>query len=156
MPSAQSPLKESGPVASDEDRLKMLKLAFAGEPRFSVDDFELRRGGISYTVDTVRAYRERNHDAELFLIIGADQLAILDRWREIECLVAMVTFLVLARPAYELAAPAMSGLKWIRVEAPLRDESSTEVRNRISNAQPVSGLLPGAVETFIRENRLYK
>lgn len=133
----------------------MLELAIEGEPEFTVDDSELRRGGISYTVDTVRVYEERYPAFELFWIIGADQLEQLDRWQAIETLVQRVDFLVLARPGYCLSAPDIPGLAWEKIEAPLMRESSTLIRERIAKGQSVRGLLPDSVEAFIKENGLY-
>lgn len=155
IPAAHSPLKAHGPLAGDADRLKMLELATAGEADFIVDDSELRRGGMSYTVDTVRGFKKREPEAELFWIIGGDQLAQLDRWQAIDDLVRLVTFLVLARPGYKLSAPAVSGLAWTQIEAPLMQESSTLVRERLSLGKSLDGLLPRTVEAFIRKKGLY-
>lgn len=155
IPAAQSPLKAHGPVASDAERLEMLKLATAGQSGFSVDDSELKRGGISYTIQTVQDCKGREPEAELFWIIGGDQLSKLDKWHAIEELVHLVTFLVLARPGYGLSAPEISGLRWKKIEAPLMEESSTQIRERISKHQSVEGLLPRSVEAFIREKSLY-
>lgn len=155
LPAAQSPLKSHIPKAGNQERLTMLELAIEGEPEFTVDDSELRRGGISYTVDTVRVYEERYPAFELFWIIGADQLEQLDRWQAIETLVQRVDFLVLARPGYCLSAPDIPGLAWEKIEAPLMRESSTLIRERIAKGQSVRGLLPDSVEAFIKENGLY-
>lgn len=155
LPAAQSPLKSRGPVAGNEERVQMLELAIEGEPGFAVDDSELRRGGVSYTVDTVRAHKERYPAVELFWIIGADQLEQIDRWQAIETLVRMVDFLVLARPGYRLSAPGIRGLSWTKIEAPLMRESSTLIRQRIAKGESVKGLLPKSVEAFIKENGLY-
>lgn len=155
IPAAQSPLKRHGPFASDADRLKMLEIALRGEIGFEVDDLELRRGGLSYTVDTVREFQARAPEAELYWIIGGDQLAQLDRWHEIEDLVQGVSFLVLARPGYRLAAPDLAGLSWRQINAPLMEESSTVVREQIARGACLQGFLSPAVEAFIREKGLY-
>ncbi|PXA03953.1 nicotinate (nicotinamide) nucleotide adenylyltransferase [Coraliomargarita sinensis] len=155
IPAAQSPLKAHSPVASDAARLKMLELALAGEAGFVIDDSELKRGGVSYTVDTVQAFKARMPDADLYWIIGGDQLEQLDRWHAIRELAQAVTFLVLARPGYQLSAPGVSGLKYETIDAPLMEESSTSIRERIVNGESVIGLLPQSVEAFIREEGLY-
>ena len=155
IPAARSPLKAHGPVAGDGERLAMLALAVGGEPGFKVDDSEIRRGGTSYTVDTIRAYRERFPEVAIFWIIGADQLGQLQRWRRIETLARMVEFLVLARPGYALSAPDIPGLSWKKVEAPLMEESSSRIRQLIAADQSVKGLLPESVEAFIHEKGLY-
>jgi len=155
IPAAHSPLKAHGPIASDADRLKMLQLATADEADFVVDDSELRRGGISYTVQTVRGFAQREPGAEFFWIIGGDQLAQLDHWHAIDELVKMVTFLVLARPGYTLSAPSVAGLVWTQIEAPVMLESSTLIRERISQGLSVERLLPRPVEAFIQAKGLY-
>lgn len=155
IPAAQSPLKAHGPLASDADRLEMLRLATAGEPDFLIDNCELRRGGISYTVDTVRAFLAQQPVAELFWIIGGDQLAQLAHWHAINELARWLTFLVVARPGYPLADPGLAGLRWMRIEAPLMPESSSRIRQRIQGRLPVSELLDPSVEAFIEAKRLY-
>jgi len=155
MPAAHSPLKVQGPVASGAARIKMLELALADEAGFSIDDFELKRSGVSYTIDTVRDFKSRKSEAELFWIIGGDQFAQLDRWRDTNQLVKMLTFLVLARPGYDLSVPTIPELVWKKIEAPLMNESSTLVRERVAGGKWIMGLLPSSVEAFIRENRLY-
>lgn len=155
LPAARSPLKAHAPVAGDAKRLRMLELALAGEAGFVVDDAELRRGGVSYTVDTVRDFQEREPEAELFWIIGGDQLAQLDQWHAIGDLARRVVFLVLARPGYALAAPAVPGLAWTHIDAPLMEESSTSIRERISRGECLDDLLPKPVEAFIQANGLY-
>lgn len=155
IPAAQSPSKPHGPIASDADRLKMLEIALRDEIGLEVDDLEVRRGGLSYTLDTVRMFQTREPEAELFWVIGGDQLLQLDSWHAIDELVRRVAFLVLARPGYELAAPNISGLVWRQIEAPLMVESSTAVRERIAQGVPLEGCLPAAVEAFICEKALY-
>lgn len=155
IPSAQSPLKKHGPRVSAANRLEMLRLASANEGKFAVDDTEIGRGGVSYSIDTVRAFTEREPVAELFWVIGADQLAKLNRWRRIDDLIQQVAFLVLARPGYEVRAPDIDGLVWQQIDAPLMTESSTAVRERISSGHSLEGLVPSAVEAFIQKNGLY-
>lgn len=155
LPAAYSPLKSHGPVASDADRLEMLELALGDTPEFVVDDSELRRGGLSYTVDTVRDFQAHEPGAELFWILGGDQLAQLDRWHVIKDLVRRVTFLVVARPGYPLVAPDIPGLAWAHIEAPLMLLSSTNIRKRLAQGASVEGCLSPSVEAFIREKGLY-
>ncbi|MEO0509759.1 MAG: nicotinate (nicotinamide) nucleotide adenylyltransferase [Verrucomicrobiota bacterium] len=155
IPAAQSPLKAGGPAASDVARLQMLRLATKDEPRFSVDPCELERGGMSYTLETVRHFSERRPDAKLYWIIGADQLELLDRWRRIEALAAMVVFLVVARPGYKLSAPMVPGLNWEQIDAPLMEESSSKVREALATGRSLRGVVPEAVEAFIQSEGLY-
>lgn len=155
IPAAQSPLKASGTRADDASRLQMLRLATEGEARFAVDDCELRRGGTSYTVDTVRAYAAAHSGVGLYWIIGGDQLGLLPRWRSIEALVEMVCFVVLRRPGYTAEAPELPGLRCIEVEAPLMEHSSSRIREAIAAGRLTGDWLPRSVEAFIYAQGLY-
>src|SRR5690606_31735869 len=98
VPAARQPLKPSGPVASDEDRLVMLQLALADVPEFGVSAIEIERGGMSYTVDTLRESHARLPDARLYFRMGAGALAALPVWREPEVICQLATPLVVRRP----------------------------------------------------------
>lgn len=156
IPAAQSPLKAHTPLSDDAARLQMLRLALEGEPRFELDSYEIERGGLSYTVDTVRHFRESHADAELFWIIGADQFEQLDRWQRIDELAQMVVFLVLERPGADLdSSVSVPQLRYQVIEAPLMSESSSEIRARCMEGHSLEGLVPSAVEAFISEQELY-
>ncbi|MFH1497933.1 MAG: nicotinate-nucleotide adenylyltransferase [Verrucomicrobiota bacterium] len=157
IPAAQAPLKPAAVCAPAADRLAMLRLAAADCPGAEVCDIELRRGGINYTIDTVRALRAAHPDAELFWIIGADQLGRLDAWREIGALTELVEFLCAVRPGYALAAPAgLPGLRWRRLECPTWDVSLTEVRARLARGESPAGLVPDKAIEYLERTRLYR
>ena len=82
IPAAQSPFKPAAQPAPAAQRLRLLRLALAGDAASEIDDQEIRRGGASYSIDTVRDYAARFPDAELFFLIGGDQIAQLHLWRE--------------------------------------------------------------------------
>ncbi|NBB78122.1 MAG: nicotinate (nicotinamide) nucleotide adenylyltransferase [Verrucomicrobia bacterium] len=155
LPAARSPLKGSSVQADAASRLQMVHLATEGGRGFSVDDRELRRGGTSYTIDTVRAYAAEQPEVGLYWIIGGDQLELLPRWHAIEELARLVCFVVLQRPDYATRAPEIPGLRYLEVEAPLMEHSSTEIRERIAAGEPVGDWLPRSVEAFIYEHGLY-
>lgn len=155
IPAAQSPLKRQAPEADADSRLQMLQLAVSGEPRFAVDDRELRQGGVSYTIDTVRAYRAAEPDKVLYWIVGADQFERLPDWWQIGELAALTRFIVVRRPGYAAEAPKIEGLRYLEVEAALMPHSSREVRQRISEGRPLGDWLPRSVEAFIYERGLY-
>lgn len=155
IPAARSPLKTTSAQADDASRLEMLRLALSGERGFSVNDCELRRGGTSYTVDTVRAYAAAYPGRALWWILGGDQLERLPRWHAIEELASLVCFVVLRRPGYATRAPEIAGLRYLEVDAPLMQHSSTAIRQRIAAGQPVGDWLPRSVEAFIYEHGLY-
>ena len=98
IPAAQSPFKPDNKPAPDAARLQLLRLALAGKTDCEVDDQEIRRGGISYTVDTLRDYARRFPQAELFYIIGLDNVAKLPEWREPVELARLTEFVAMPRP----------------------------------------------------------
>jgi nicotinate-nucleotide adenylyltransferase len=151
VPAAVPPHKRDHRITPGAVRLEMVRAAIAGDDRFEASDLELRRGGVSYTVDTLRELRQARPDDELFLIVGADQLTELDSWREpgeIRRLAKLVAFGREGEDPGEVA-----GVKVVPV--PRMDVSSTEVRRRIGAGEPVRYLVPAAVEAVVREARLY-
>jgi nicotinate-nucleotide adenylyltransferase len=154
IPAAQSPFKPESQPAPAAERLRLLRLALAGDAAAEVDDQEIRRGGVSYTIDTVRQYKKDFPDAEIFYLIGADQAAQVPLWREAAELARLVEFVVMPRPGETLPAPAPP----FRVRAlrgfPL-GVSSSEIRARCRAGLPILHLTPPAVAEAIRNNRLY-
>ena len=154
VPAAQSPFKPGVTLAPANERLRLLRLALAGQTDCEVDDQEIRRGGVSYTIDTVRDYARRFSGAELFYLIGADHVAQLPKWRDAAELARLVQFVVIPRPGQAAAAlpppfrgRALSGF-------PL-GVSSSQIRERVKAGQPVDLLVGSAVAEAIRNNRLY-
>lgn len=146
----RSPLKERGPVASEADRLRMLELAVAGEPRFAVSRAELDREGPSYTVDTL----ERLSGADdLFLILGGDAIADFPRWKDPARIGELATLAVAERPgapAYLGAAPIVT------FDAPRLDISSRELRARASRGRSLRYLVPEPAWNHIEARGLYR
>ncbi|MEO0055911.1 MAG: hypothetical protein RLZZ50_1858 [Verrucomicrobiota bacterium] len=168
MPAAQAPLREDGVRADGASRATMIRLALAElaekekERRLELDETELRRGGVSYTVDTLRALRAARPEDSFTWIVGADQLARLGGWREPAELARLADWAAYARPGFDwetLPAPAVPGLRVRRVESAgglLWDVSSSEIRSRLNRGESVAGLLPDKVIEYIRENGLYR
>ena len=154
IPAAQSPLKPERVPAPAELRLRMLRLALSGENKYEVDEQEIRRGGPSYTIDTVRAYRERYPKAVLFYIIGADHVPLLPKWRSADELAALVEFLVVPRPG----DPPVSAKPPFRVQNLVGTPfavSSSQIRARVKAGQSIHHLVPPAVGEVIRNSGLY-
>src|SRR5205085_156177 len=104
IPAAHSPFKpESAPTAANE-RLRLLRLALIGKPWCEVDEQEIRRGGVSYSIDTVRDFARRFPEAELYYLIGADNVPHLPKWREAAELARLAQFVAIARPG-QASAP---------------------------------------------------
>ncbi|PAZ01801.1 MAG: nicotinate (nicotinamide) nucleotide adenylyltransferase [Opitutia bacterium AMD-G3] len=158
IPAGLAPLRAVPPLASSAHRLAMAKLAFAPCAWARVDDREVRRTGICWSVDTARDLAAEFPDARRVWIIGADQLARLDRWKDIDTLGRLVEFAVLSRDGLPVAAPAtIAGFIRLTVlkESPVR-VSSTALRAALAAGEPAGNGLPNAVRAYIEEHSLYK
>ncbi|MEW6157361.1 MAG: nicotinate-nucleotide adenylyltransferase [Verrucomicrobiota bacterium] len=154
IPAAQSPFKPGLQLAPAERRLQMLRLALAGCSGCEVDDQEIERGGISYTIDTVRAYLARFADAELFYLIGADHVAQLGAWRDAAELARMVQFLIIPRPGKVAEMPPAPFRAVVLQGFPIAI-SASQIRQRVKEGKPIDWLVPSGVAEVIRNNRLY-
>jgi nicotinate-nucleotide adenylyltransferase len=151
IPSGTPPHREA-PKVPAADRAAMVALAIAGEPRFVLDKREIRKPSPGYTVETLEDLRaELGPQAELVLLIGADQHARLNTWHRWEELFGLARIAVFTRPGLKLDdAQRVSVVPM----APL-DISSTAIRERIAKGESVRGLMPDAVLDYIETNRLY-
>jgi nicotinate-nucleotide adenylyltransferase len=154
IPAAQSPFKPGRVLSPAHLRAQMLRLALAGRPFSEVDVQELERGGISYTIDTIRAYQARFPGAQLFYLAGADHVPLLPKWREAAALAASVHFLVVPRPG-EAHTPFPHPFHGTFLKGfPVQISAST-VRERVGQAKPVDWLVSPPVAQAIRDNGLY-
>jgi nicotinate-nucleotide adenylyltransferase len=149
VPAAISPLKKTAPVASGEIRLAMLQAAIKGEPKFEVNECELRRPPPSYTIDTVEEIRARECQASIFCLIGEDNVEQLPRWRRFVELEKMVRLVVLDRSGKQ---PSHSyQLIHRRI-----DISATEIRRRVAQHLSIRYLVPESVDAIIQQEKLYR
>lgn len=154
VPAAAPPHKRGRRLAPARDRLRMVRLAVRGDPRLGVLEDEIRRGGVSYTIETVeRARRRLGPRAGLWLLIGADTLPDLPTWRAARRLFGLVRFLVAPRPGFRPRRPP--GVRARLLGAPRNPASSTGVREALRRGAPADGLVPAAVLAHIRRRGLY-
>ncbi|HEV2009645.1 MAG TPA: nicotinate-nucleotide adenylyltransferase [Candidatus Limnocylindria bacterium] len=146
----RAPLKEHGPVAGEADRVAMLELAVAGEPRFSVSRVELDREGPSYTVDTLEALAGTD---DMFLILGSDAMAALPRWKDPDRIATLATLVVAERPG---APGRVGGAPAGHFDAPRLDISSRELRARAARGRSLRYLVPDPVWKHIEARGLYR
>ena len=148
VPAATSPLKKAAPIASGESRLAMLRAAIDGEPKFAVDDCELRRPPPSYTIDTVEEVRRRNSHTVIYCLVGEDNVDRLTKWHRFAELEKMVHFIVLDRTG-------QSATRSYPVIDRKIDISATEIRKRVASGGSIRYLVPPAVEEIICREKIY-
>lgn len=157
VPAAQAPLKPNDVQSSAEDRLAMLRAAVEWDHRFEVSDLELRRGGVSYSVDSARHFRALYPQDDLYWIIGGDQLPKLQFWKNIEVLATLVEFVFLERPGFPVKAhPDVPGLRLHRCDGHLLAINSTELRERTRRGLSLDYFVPHKAIVYIREHGLYR
>lgn len=152
IPAAVSPLKPAQGLAPAGDRWTLLKAAIRGNPLFAASDLELRRGGISYSIDTLREFRRRS-PADLYWILGTDAARLLPKWKAVDEVRRLAKFIVVARPGDSI--PRKMSKESI-VRAPLLEISSSEIRERVRKGLSIRYLVPEAVERLIRRKGLYR
>jgi nicotinate-nucleotide adenylyltransferase len=154
VPAARQPLKQGVQMTPPEHRLTMTRLLAAADKRLRVDDSEVARGGLSFTVDTVRAIAGARPDADLFLLMGADTAATLPQWREPQALGLLVQVAVAGRGSEPVQMPA--GFRAIPLPTRRIDISATEIRSRVGEGRSIRGFVPDAVADYIAERGLYR
>ncbi len=156
IPAAQSPFKPSAAMAPAADRAAMLRLALADCPWSQVDCQELGRGGVSYTVDTLRQYALDFPGAELFYLVGADHLQLLPKWKNSGELASLATFVVVGRPGEppgSLNCPSTFRVQWLcGFQLGI---SSSLTRQRVKEQRPIDWLVPLPVKEYIQRRSLY-
>jgi len=155
IPAAQSPFKLDSQHAPATARLRWLRLALAGRPECEVDDQEIRRGGVSFSIETLRDYARRFPSAGLFYLIGADNAAKLNTWREPEELARLAEFVVVPRPGGGAAQfpPPFRGRTLAGFPLGV---SSSQIRSRLQAGRPVDLLVPPAVAEALHLSGLYR
>lgn len=154
VPAAQSPFKQENEMAPAQIRVKLLRLALAGKTRCEIDAQEIRRGGVSYAIETVRDYADRFPAARLFYLVGADNVPKLNEWRDAPALAGMAEFVAVPRPGH-MSADFPKPFRGTILKGFPAEISSSQIRARIKANLPVENLTPPAVAEAIRNNRLY-
>jgi nicotinate-nucleotide adenylyltransferase len=148
------PHKGDDDLVSARHRLRMLRLAVRGVAGLRVNDIEVRRGGRSYSVDTVAALQEARPGVTFYFIIGSDSLPELPKWRDYGRLTELCEFIVVTRPGHGARKP-----RGVRVAATVTghvcDVSSTDIRKRIARGRGIHYLAPDAVRRYIEREHLY-
>jgi nicotinate-nucleotide adenylyltransferase len=166
LPAAVPPHKQDTDLSSGEARAEMLELAVAGNHGFLVSRYELDRGGVSYTVDTLRHFRDETPEAQLFFLMGADMLHDLPNWREAASVCKMAVPIVARRPGngpldYDCLAPVatkerIAEFRDFQIDMPQIELSSSEIRQRVAESLSIRYRTPRAVQKYIQTHQLYR
>ncbi|MGB2868018.1 MAG: nicotinate (nicotinamide) nucleotide adenylyltransferase [Bacteroidota bacterium] len=157
VPAFIAPHKANGTSAAAEHRMRMLRLAIKGNSSFKVSAIELERKGISYTVDTLAGLQRQFPRAELFLIIGSDNLRDFQSWKSPREILMMARLAVYERRSdKKTSSPDVSLPPAIQLNGEFIDVSSTAIRTRIRQEKSIRYLVPDAVEKYIKDHRLYR
>ena len=166
VPAGVPPHKRDHAQASPEARVEMLELATGGHEAFAVSRLEIERGGVSYTVDTLRHYRSALPEAELFFLLGADMLHDLPHWYEAATVCELAIPVAVRRAGVEepdftclaaIASPERIALfREHQVEMPAMGLSSSEIRQRVAAGQSIRYRVPRAVEKYVETHGLYR
>lgn len=167
IPAKRSPLKGFSPKANDDDRFKMIALAIAGENRFQVSDYELKKSAPSYTLETVRKFQDDyGSGTSIHCLVGADSIDDLVYWHKIAELIDVCNLTMMYRAGCEPPNFARFEPLWGRqrivklqrniIQTPLVNISSTDIRNRIAAGHDVTDMLHPAVADYIRKHGLYR
>ncbi len=161
IPAGEQPLKPGGNVAEPVHRLAMARLACVGNPFFEVSSIEIDRPGPSYTYVTLQLLYDQGLD-DLYLILGADSVADLPRWREVRRILELAHIVGVSRPgvSFDLAylSQIVPGLmeRLIVIDGPRLDISSTDLRRRVAQGRPIRYQTPDAVVAYIETHGLYR
>lgn len=153
IPNATPSHKRSADLLPAVLRIELLRLAIQGVPGWRIDLQEIDRGGVSYSIDTLRALAMERPQDEFFFLIGTDSLAELHRWKDAGELLQRTTFLVHPRTGFTGPWPVMELFPAVRtqfMQGPVVDISSTMVRERLARGQSLSGYVPESVEARLR------
>jgi nicotinate-nucleotide adenylyltransferase len=144
-------------VSNSEDRYLMTVIATASNPRFNVSRVDIDREGPTYTVDTLKDIQSAYPDAELFFISGADAITQILAWKDFDELWKAAKFVAVTRPGHAMQLPESAPAGAIEVlEVPALSISSTDVRQRSANGDPVWYLVPDGVVQYINKHNLYR
>ena len=162
VPTSKNPFKLREELADNQHRLKMLELAVAGNPDFYVSEFETRRPGLSYTIDTLKYFKRRyGKTSRVFFITGADAVRELEGWDRVDEYHKYGEIVAATRPKFAFDQKFLDrmmrrySLTITYLEIPALAISSTDIRERIKSGRPIRYLVPETVEAYIRKYGLY-
>ncbi len=155
MVSPLNPLKEDKEMMSDYHRLRMCELVSRRLQNVITSAFEFDLPKPSYTIDTLNALQEKFPDDEFYLVIGADNWCLFDKWKDGDQIIEKYHILIYPRRGFEINIPVQYSSRVSIVDAPIIEISSTQIRERLSQMKDITFYIPDGVERYIVKNRLY-
>lgn len=163
IPSGVHPFKNNKNITEGKKRLDILSLAIKSNEYFDISTMEINREGITYTIDTIKELKEIYKEDAVYFIIGSDIIFEIEKWKGFEELIELCKFILLYRPGKNEdkienrieELKKLYGLEFTRVEAPLIEISSTEIRERVKEDLSIKYLVPEIVEDYIYKHKLY-
>jgi len=163
MPSGNPPHKTDKKITSGKERYAIIKEAIKNQPYFEVSDYEINKNGMSYTYETLEYLNGKYKNVKWYFITGADCLAYLDKWKNVQRILDNCTFVVFKRSGfsnkdiekYKSYIEQTYNKEIIYLDIPLIEISSTDIRDRIKNNKEYNYLLPEGIGKYIIENKFY-
>lgn len=143
-------------ISSPEHRYLMTVIATAANPRFTVSRIDIDRPGITYTIDTLTELSRARPEADLYFISGADAIAQILAWKEVDSIWSLAHFVAVTRPGHQLQLPQVKEARITQLEVPALSISSTDIRNRAAAGKPIWYLVPDGVVQYIAKHKLYR
>lgn len=157
IPSASPPHKTERRLSSARDRFRMTALALEGNPKFSISDMELKREGLSYTVDTLKTLRKAYRNSEIYFLAGSDMLEEIHTWRDPEQVYKLAKMIIAIRPGFDgFDCDNHFAKKSIIVPITGMDISSSRIREMVGKGESIRYLVPLKVEEYIEKKKLYR
>jgi nicotinate-nucleotide adenylyltransferase len=153
--SPQNPLKPKNTLAKDHDRLHLVRLAIGDNPNLEASDIEFKLPQPSYTIDTLTYLKEKHPTKSFVLIMGGDNLATLQKWKNYEMILEHYEIYVYKRPNYELGELATHPSVTV-IEAPMLEISATHIRNMIKDKKSIQYLVTEPVLKYIEGSSMYR
>jgi len=155
IPVATPPHKQSVKIAPAKDRLEMIKLAIQDNPNFDHSDIEIRRAGISYTIDTILQFKKDNHAQRIYLLIGSDSWRDFNTWQKYDRIIEEAEIIVFMRSREDYLHSHQNNGKIHMLDNPLIGISSSEVRSRLEEDTGIRYYVHDTVIEYIERNKLY-
>jgi nicotinate-nucleotide adenylyltransferase len=143
-------------VSAAEHRYLMTVIATASNPAFTVSRVDINRAGPTYTADTLRDLHRERPDADLFFITGADAVAQISEWKDVDDVWSLAHFVAVSRPGHVLSISGLPEQGVSSMEVPALAISSTDCRSRVGRGDPVWYLVPDGVVQYISKHHLYR